>query len=66
MSDSIANDLASGSQDLAALIGPFYTDGVERNVLATHFGWGTVAVSALSLLGVLGLIKSLIKLALGL
>lgn len=41
-------------------------DGVERNALATHRGWGTVIVSSLSLLGVLGSVKSSVKLALGL
>ena len=65
MSDT-ASDLASGSQDLAALLGLFCTDGVERNALAYNFGWGTVVASSLSLLGVLGLVKSSIKLALGL
>lgn len=63
---STASDLASGSQDLAALLGLFCTDGVERNALAYNFGWGTVVASSLSLLGVLGLVKSSIKLALGL
>lgn len=65
MSD-IASDLASGSQDLAALLGLFCTQGVERNALACNFGYGTVIASSLSLLGVLGLVKSSIKLALGL
>ncbi|KAL8860633.1 MAG: hypothetical protein Q9178_002986 [Gyalolechia marmorata] len=60
------SDLASGSQDLAALLGLFCTDGVERNALACSFGYGTVVASSLSLLGVLGLVKSSIKLALGL
>ncbi|KAL9636906.1 MAG: hypothetical protein Q9204_002076 [Flavoplaca sp. TL-2023a] len=61
-----ASDLASGSQDLAALLGLFCTQGVERNALANNFGYGTVVASSLSLLGVLGLVKSSIKLALGL
>lgn len=65
MSDTASN-LASGSQDLAALLGLFCTDGVERNVLASQFGWGTVVASSLSLLGVLGLVKSSVKIALGL
>ena len=65
MSDT-ASDLASGSQDLAALLGLFCTQGVERNALANNFGYGTVIASSLSLLGVLGLVKSSIKLALGL
>ncbi|KAL8894123.1 MAG: hypothetical protein Q9192_004597 [Flavoplaca navasiana] len=65
MSDT-ASDLASGSQDLAALLGLFCTQGVERNALANNFGYGTVIASSLSLLGMLGLVKSSIKLALGL
>lgn len=66
MSDSAAASLASGSQDLAALVGLFATEGVERNALALHSGWGTVVASSLTLLGDLGLIKSSIKLAPGL
>ncbi|KAK3172722.1 hypothetical protein OEA41_006046 [Lepraria neglecta] len=61
-----ASDLAGGSQDLAALLGLFATDGVERNALASHLGWGCVVASSLSLLGILGLVKSSIKVALGL
>lgn len=63
---SAGKDLASGSQDLSALAGLFCTDGVERNALATQTGYGTVVVSSLSLLGMLGLVKSTIKIALGL
>jgi len=63
---SAAQDLASGSQDLSALAGLFCTDGVESNALATQTGYGTVVVSSLSLLGMLGLVKSTIKIALGL
>lgn len=63
---SAAKDLASGSQDLSALAGLFCTDGVERNALATQTGYGTVVVSSLSLLGMLGLVKSTFKIALGL
>jgi len=63
---SAAEDLATGSQDLAALAGLFCTDGVEGNALATQSRYGTVVVSSLSLLGMLGLVKSTIKLALGL
>ena len=65
MSDT-ANDLASGSQDLAGLLGLFFTDGVGINALVNNFGWGTVVASSLSQLGVLGLVKSSIRLALGL
>jgi len=46
---SAAQDLATGSQDLAALAGFFCTDGVERNALATQSGYGTVVVSSLFL-----------------
>lgn len=63
---SAGQELTTGSQDLAALAGLFCTDGVERNALATQFGYGTVIVSSLSLLGILGLLKSSIKVALGL
>ncbi|KAG4428540.1 hypothetical protein IFR05_015974 [Cadophora sp. M221] len=64
--DSVAQTLAYGTQDLAALVGLFCTDGVERNALAVQFGYFTIASSALSLLGVLGLVRSSIKVALGL
>lgn len=62
---STAQTVATGSQDLAALAGLFATDGVERNALATEAGYGTVISSALSILGILGLVKSSIKVALG-
>ncbi|KAL8748108.1 MAG: hypothetical protein Q9184_007504 [Pyrenodesmia sp. 2 TL-2023] len=61
-----ASDLVNGSQDLAALLGLFCTQGVERNALACNLGYGTVNASSLSLLCMLGLVKSTIKLALGL
>ena len=61
-----AQIIASGSQDFAALAGLFCTDGVERNALAAQFGYGAVVSSSLSILGILGLVKSSIKLALGL
>ena len=35
--DMSASDLAGGSQDLAALLRLFATDGVERNALASHW-----------------------------
>ena len=63
---STAQVLASGSQDLAALAGLFATDGVERNALAGHLGYGAVISSGLSVLGILGLVKSSVKLSLGL
>lgn len=62
---STAQTLASGSQDIAALAGLFATDGVETNGLASDTGYGTVISATLSILGILGLVKSSIKLALG-
>ena len=63
---STAAILASGSQDLAALAGLFATEGVERNALAGHLGYGAVVSAGVSLLGILGLVKSSVKLSLGL
>ncbi|OBT68200.1 hypothetical protein VE03_02365 [Pseudogymnoascus sp. 23342-1-I1] len=65
-SDSTAQTIATGTQDLAALAGLFCTDSVESNALSMHQGYGTVVVSALSMLGLLGLVKSTIKISLGL
>ena len=64
--DSIAQVLASGSQGLAALASLFLTDAVEHNVLATHLGYGTVVISSLSALGLLGIVESCLKASLGL
>ncbi|RMZ74516.1 hypothetical protein GMOD_00003565 [Pyrenophora seminiperda CCB06] len=66
MSNSFAQTLAGGTQDLAALAGLFATDGVERNALSVQSGYFAIAISSLSLLGVLGLVRSAIKVALGL
>ena len=66
MDSSTAQSIAAGSQDFAALAGLFCTDGVERNLLATQYGYGSVAVSSMSILGLLGLVKSTMKVALGL
>ena len=44
----------------------YYLDSVETNALSMHQGYGTVVVSALSVLGLLGLVKSTIKIGLGL
>ncbi|CAA9956638.1 hypothetical protein PTMSG1_00246 [Pyrenophora teres f. maculata] len=66
MADSFAQTIASGTQDLAALVGLFCTDGVERNALFVQSGYFGIAVSSLSLLGVLGLVRSAVKVALGL
>ncbi|KAK1917575.1 hypothetical protein P3342_000288 [Pyrenophora teres f. teres] len=66
MADSFAQTIASGTQDLAALVGLFCTDGVERNALFVQSGYFGIAISSLSLLGVLGLVRSAVKVALGL
>ncbi|KAI9671088.1 MAG: hypothetical protein M1831_005174 [Alyxoria varia] len=63
---STAQVLASGSQDLAALAGLFATEGVERNALVGHLGYGAIISSGISVLGILGLVKSAVKLSLGL
>jgi hypothetical protein len=66
MSNSFAQSIAGGTQDLAALAGLFCTDGVERNALSVQAGYAAIAVSSLSLLGILGLVRSAVKVALGL
>ena len=65
-SDSVGTNIANGTQDLAALAGVFGTDSVERNALATQLGTVSVAISSLSMLGLLGLVKSTLKITLGL
>jgi len=65
MAGDIGEGIAAGTQDLSALAGILCTDGVEQNVLALHNGYGTVCVSAFSLLGILGLVRTSVKLALG-
>lgn len=64
--DNIGSSIANGTQDLAALLGVFGTDSVERNVLATQQGTISIAISSLSMLGLLGLVKSTLKITLGL
>ncbi|OCK98243.1 uncharacterized protein K441DRAFT_674378 [Cenococcum geophilum 1.58] len=64
--DSATQVLASGFQGLAALASLFLTDAVEHNVLATHPGYGTVFISSLSALGLLGIVESCLKASLGL
>ncbi len=66
VADSVAEAIASGTQDLAALAGLFCTDSVEENFLRMQLGYGTVLVSSLSLLGILGLTRGCLKLFLGL
>ncbi|RPA81481.1 hypothetical protein BJ508DRAFT_376395 [Ascobolus immersus RN42] len=57
--------LADGTQDLAALVGIFATDSVERYAVDYARGYLSVAVSTCSLLGMLGYVRALFKLYLG-
>ena len=64
--ETFAEGIASGTQDLAALAGVFCTDSVEQNVHATQDGYVSVTISSMSMLGILGLVKSALKIAMGL
>ena len=57
--------LADGTQDLAALVGIFATNSVERYAFDYTRGYISSAVSMLSLLGLLGYVRALVKLGLG-
>lgn len=57
--------LASGTQDLAALVGIFAADSVEPYAFNYSRGWLSPLASTLSLLGLLGYLRGLVKLALG-
>ena len=57
--------LASGTQDLAALVGIFAADSVEPYAFNYSRGWLSPLGATLSLLGLLGYIRGLVKLALG-
>lgn len=59
------NVLAAGTQDLAALVGIFASDSVEPYAFNYSRGWLSPLASVLSLLGVLGYIRGLVKLSLG-
>lgn len=59
------NVLATGTQDLAALVGIFASDSVEPYAFNYSRGWLSPLASILSLLGVLGYIRGLVKLSLG-
>ncbi|KAL8687274.1 MAG: hypothetical protein Q9224_005200, partial [Gallowayella concinna] len=58
--------LADGTQDLAALVGIFATNSVERYAVDHTKGYISVASTTLSLLGLLGYVRALVKLGLGL
>ncbi|KAI9786692.1 MAG: hypothetical protein M1839_006243 [Geoglossum umbratile] len=57
--------LADGTQDLAALVGLFATDSVERYAFDFSRGFLPVAMSTCSLLGLLGYCRALLKPAMG-
>src|SRR6266511_4206668 len=63
---TVGQAIASGTQDLAALARLSCTDSVEKNSQATQNGSISVAMSSLSMLGLLGLVKSTLKITLGL
>lgn len=57
--------LADGTQDLAALVGLFATDGVEKYTIDYTRGFLPAVTAPLSLLGLLGYVRGLLKLSLG-
>ncbi len=57
--------LADGTQDLAALVGIFATNSVERYAFDYNKGHLSSAVAMLSLLGLLGYVRALVKLGIG-
>lgn len=63
--DSSFQTLADGTQDLAALVGLFATDGVERYTIDYTRGFLPPVTAPLSLLGLLGYVRGLLKLSLG-
>ena len=56
---------ADGTQDIAALVGLFATDSVEKYAIDYSKGYLATAVANLSLLGLLGYVRLLVKLGLG-
>ena len=57
--------LADGTQDLAALVGLFATDSVERYATDHTRGSWCAALAPCSLLGILGWVRAMFKLAMG-
>ena len=57
--------LADGTQDLAALVGLFATDSVERYATDHTRGSWCAAMASCSLLGILGWVRVMLKLAMG-
>lgn len=56
---------SDGTQDIAALVGIFATDSVEKYAIDYSKGYLATAVANLSLLGLLGFVRLLVKLGLG-
>lgn len=63
--DSSFQVFADGTQDIAALVGIFATDSVEKYAIDYSKGYLATAVANLSLLGLLGYVRLLVKLGLG-
>ena len=63
--DGALQVLADGTQDLAALVGLFATDSVERYSFDYTHGYLSVAMATCSMLGILGYVRGLAKLAMG-
>ena len=63
--DSSFQIFADGTQDIAALVGIFATDSVEKYAMDYSKGYLATAVANLSLLGLLGYVRLLVKLGLG-
>ena len=57
--------LADGTQDLAALVGSFATDGVGRYAIDYTWGFLPPVTAPLPLSGLLGYVSALLKLSLG-
>lgn len=57
--------LADGTQNLGALIGIFATDSVEKYAMGYSKGYFSACVATLSLLGLLGWARTMVKLGLG-
>ncbi|KAI9875761.1 MAG: hypothetical protein M1830_008017 [Pleopsidium flavum] len=63
--DSDFHVLANGAQELAALVGLFATDSVERYAIDYTQGFLPPVMAPFSLLGLLGYVRALLKLSLG-
>jgi len=64
-STSTFQALAAGTEDLAALVGLFATDSVERYAIDYSRGYLSVAMAHCSVLGILGYVRAIVKIAMG-